>query len=48
MLLQEGEVRWITAAEAVRVRVRRVRRFENCILVVVRGVEWEVEEFVWG
>ncbi len=40
MLLQDGEVRWMTAAEAVRARVRRERRLENCILEERWGVRF--------
>jgi len=40
VLLQDGEVRWMTAAEAVRARERRVKRLENCILEERWGVRF--------
>ncbi len=40
VLLQDGDVRWMTAADAVRARESRVRRLVKCILGELGG--WEV------
>lgn len=46
VLLQAGDVRWMTAAEVLRARARRVRRLENCILELRRGLRNEVWSLV--